>query len=118
MLSTTQIWYRYRLESKEWLKVKELVRLRDKYICKIKMCRRTRGLEFHHLSYSRMGTIFEVDDVIILCSRHHKKCHFKKRRKIPLTREALTNRFREVQREWWLNIKPSDVFEYIGQLVK
>lgn len=109
MSTQGQIWYRSRLQSVKWAKIKKLVLLRDEYICSVKGCNKRKNLEFHHVSYDRLDTIFEVDDIRIVCHLHHRRCHWRFFKKIPLTSRALRRRYIEVKNAAWRNINLANI---------
>ena len=61
------------LMSSAWAKIKaDLIMLRGQ---KCERYKRTYGLQIHHLNYDRYGGEEEPDDLIILCSYHHRLEH-------------------------------------------
>ena len=111
-------WYKNRLKSSYWNKVRELVLLKNDYACSARRCSHRKNLDFHHLSYDRLGTIYEVDDIVLLCRKHYDKAHHRGKKKIPNTKEELNKRYNEVKQGSIWDIHPSEVFEFLGKLWK
>lgn len=73
-ISEGQRWYREEyLASTHWGGLKDRVYSRFK-ACQI--CGKRYDLQLHHVSYKRRGMRREHKDVRLLCSSHHRRCHF------------------------------------------
>ncbi len=51
-----------------------LLKHRDKH-CRAPGCTRTRGLHAHHLEHWSDGGTTDLDNLILLCGRHHRLLH-------------------------------------------
>ena len=74
---------------------------------------------FHHFQgYDDIWTPEDYNNIIPVCSTHHYLSHFTiTGKKIPLTKTSLLKRHRQLKRQYWRRIKPSDVFSFIGRLM-
>ena len=122
IVSTGKEWYKnVYLTSVHWQEVKEQVLENYFYICSMPGCGKTSNLEFHHLSYDRRGTVNEWRDIRILCHQHHYLAHIKfnwlklRFERLPLTRRALSKRYMTLYHATWRRVRPSDIFNWIGQ---
>ncbi len=57
---------------------REQVLARDGHCCIVPGCRRTVGLDLHHIEYWSHGGSHELRNVISICNLHHKAVHFGK----------------------------------------
>jgi hypothetical protein len=57
---------------------REQVLARDGYCCTVPGCRRTVGLDLHHIEYQSRGGDHELRNLTTLCDLHHRAVHFGK----------------------------------------
>lgn len=56
--------------------VREAALLRDNFMCQEEGCGSKIYLECHHISYLHRGKELEfMEDVVMLCEKHHSECH-------------------------------------------
>lgn len=66
-------YYKKYLKSEWWVGVRNKI-LSSNNKCIIDGCKNT-DLQLHHMRYDRLGTIAEHQDIICVCSEHHKRIH-------------------------------------------
>jgi hypothetical protein len=57
---------------------REQVLARDGYCCAVPGCRRNVGLDLHHIEYQSQGGGHELQNMVAICSLHHRAIHFGK----------------------------------------
>ena len=65
--------YRYYLESEAWAKKKEKARVYHGNKCA--SCGSEEEVQFHHITYKRVGGNERMTDLIPLCRTHHERLH-------------------------------------------
>jgi hypothetical protein len=56
-------------ETNEWARL--LITVRDGHRCKVGGCKATRGLQPHHIWPREQGGTDDVDNLVLLCNKHH-----------------------------------------------
>ena len=84
--------YKQYLLSPEWKEFRKKVF--QKYGRKCSQCPATKSLHIHHLHY---GNIFheELEDVIVLCKKHHDKIHGRTPKKKPVKKKKKKTTMKE-----------------------
>lgn len=108
-----RLWYQEYLKSDHWEKTKKKVLRKKPYICSMIWCGKYRNLQFHHIDYSHLETVREVDDIYIVCGTHHYLCHFTLFGKVPLRRRDLMKRYRYLYISTWRRFRPSWFFQWM-----
>ncbi len=58
--------------------MREQVFARDGYSCSVPGCRRTWGLDIHHIQFQEHGGGHELSNLTLICSAHHAALHREK----------------------------------------
>ncbi|WP_133150919.1 HNH endonuclease, partial [Frankia canadensis] len=55
--------------------LRDAVHLRDRGHCRYPGCQRTRWLQIHHAISWEQGGTTDIENLLLLCTRHHKTIH-------------------------------------------
>ena len=88
-LSRRQKKHRTYLKSDEWAKLRADILIDVGFACE--RCGKKKGLQVHHLTYERFGGDELREDLIVLCSYHHRLEHglIKKKKKARVRNKKL-----------------------------
>lgn len=65
--------YHEYLQSDAWRAVSRAAKERAGWMCAL--CESSEDLETHHRTYARLGQAGELDDLVVLCGRCHRRHH-------------------------------------------
>lgn len=87
--------YREYLRSKHWKSFKKRFKESSYYRGKCYICERDKNIQYHHITYIRIGKEY-LKDIVELCAPCHKNVHRAMRKNPKLTWEIISNKLHNI----------------------